>query len=274
MEIFQAIVLGLVQGLTEFLPISSSAHLVLLPYFFNWPDPGLGFDVALHWGTLLAVIFIFRKDYAQYFRGFLSSLFVVGRIRFFSTPATHKFTLEQKMAWFLIFGSIPAAIIGFIFQKQAETAFRIPLVTVLTLAGFAYLLWLVDRYAKKTDSESSLNWKKVLFIGLAQALSIIPGVSRSGVTMTVGMLTKLDRKTAARFSFLLSGPIIFGAGLVSIFGMDSLSLEIIVGFFASALSGAIAIKFLLRYLISHNFSLFVWYRYALSILILLLIFIR
>ena len=248
MTVVQAIILGLVQGLTEFLPISSSAHLFLAPYFFNWDYQGLGFDVALHWGTLLAVLVIFGKDYWRYLKG----LFVGS-------------SADRKPAWFLILGSVPAAVIGFLFESQAETVFRSPYVIVVTLAFFAFLLGVADR--RVTIEGNPLTWKKVLLIGVGQAAAIIPGVSRSGITMTMGLFSKLNREQAARFSFLLSGPIIFGAGLVAIPDLTAVNPPVFFGFLSAALSGFLAIRFLLKFVSTHSFRVFIWYRYALAALI-------
>ncbi|MBI4054299.1 MAG: undecaprenyl-diphosphate phosphatase [Candidatus Doudnabacteria bacterium] len=257
--IIQAIILGIIQGLTEFLPVSSSAHLYLIPYFFDWDYRGLGFDVALHWGTLAAVLFVFRQDYWRYLKAFFLHLPTSAR---FQNP-------DSLLAWFLIVGSLPAAVFGVILREQAETLFRHPLITALTLAGFGFILWLADRKAVHDQPLEQLSWMKVLGIGLAQAIAIVPGVSRSGATITAGLLCKLSRQAAARFSFLLSGPIIFGAGLVTLPEITGLTAPLVAGFLAAAGSGAFAIKFLLKYLISKDFRIFVWYRYALAVAVLL-----
>ncbi|MCL5435601.1 MAG: undecaprenyl-diphosphatase UppP [Patescibacteria group bacterium] len=257
----QAIILGIVQGLTEFLPISSSAHLLLVPYFFNWQDPGLGFDVALHWGTLLAVILVFWKDYWRYTKAFFRTLYKK------DSWTDH----DSRLAWFLILASIPGAIFGLLFEKQAETVFRDPLVTVFTLAGFGLVLWLVDKKASHEEKLEGLTWLKALGIGVSQALAVIPGVSRSGATITAGLLTKLDREAATKFSFLLSGPIIFGAGLVALRHVGHIDAVLIVGLVSAFVSGIAAIKFLLKYVSTHSFDLFVWYRYILAFIVLLVI---
>jgi undecaprenyl-diphosphatase len=262
--IFQAIILGLIQGVTEFLPISSSAHLLLVPYFFDWPDPGLGFDVALHWGTLLAIVFVFGKDYWRYAKAFFRTLY----------KANSWTDYDSRLAWLLILASIPGAIFGLIFEQQVETMFRDPLVTVFTLAGFGLILWLVDKKSNHQGTLTELSWLKALGIGVAQALAIIPGVSRSGATITAGLLVKLDREAATKFSFLLAGPIIFGAGLVALRHIGKIDAPVIVGFISAFISGIVAIKFLLKYIASHNFKLFVWYRYLLAIIVLLTIILK
>lgn len=257
--ILQAVILGIIQGLTEFLPISSSAHLLLVPYFTGWEYQGLSFDVALHWGTLLAVVLVFWKDYLRYFRAFFRTLYKKDS---WTQP-------DSRMSWFLIIGSVPAAFFGILFEKQAETVFRNPLITVFTLSGFGFILWLADRIAKHAEKLEGLTWLKVLGIGLSQAIAIIPGVSRSGATITAGLLTKLDRESATRFSFLLSGPIIFGAGLVALRNVGKIDAALVVGFLCALASGIAAIKFLLKYVSTHNFNIFVWYRYLLAAVVLL-----
>jgi len=251
--IFQAIILGIIQGFTEFLPISSSAHLYLVPYFFHWTYEGIGFDVALHWGTLLAILLIFWRDYWNALFG------------------------DRRMLRFLVIGTVPAALAGYFFEKQAETIFRTPILSAITLAGFALVLWWADRVSSRRDTQVSaddqaefalpLNSKKSLFMGIAQALAIVPGVSRSGITITAGLFAGLSRGEAARFSFLLSGPIIFGAGLVAL-PEAKFDPALLWGFLASAISGFLAIKFLLKYLSRNNFNVFVWYRLVLALLIL------
>jgi len=250
MDIFQAVILGTVQGFTEFLPISSQAHLYLVPYLSGWDYQGLKFDVALHLGTLFAVLLLFGKDYWQFI--------------------TH----ERKMIWYLVIGTLPAVIAGLILRPYVEETFRHPLIMVFTLAGFGLLLLLADKKSQ-TKNISTLNWKIALFIGIAQAMAIVPGVSRSGITMTAAiLLASMSRESAARFSFLLSGPIIFGAGLFELAEMKTIGLPFIVGFISAALSGVIAIKFLLNYLTKHGFVIFVWYRLLLAGIILTVYLIR
>ncbi|MDP3741481.1 MAG: undecaprenyl-diphosphate phosphatase [bacterium] len=264
MTIFQAIILGIVQGVTEFLPISSQAHLYLVPYFFGWDYQGLNFDIALHGGTLLAVLLVFGKDYLNILKELIRPL----------PNPPHAWGGSRRMAWYLVLGSIPAAVVGFLLQKHAETTFRNPLIMVFTLAGFGLLLWVADKTSPSPQSsplkgeEERLDWKKVLGIGAAQAIAIVPGVSRSGVTMTAGLFSGLNRQRAARFSFLLSGPIIFGVFLFTLPDLVSVNTQLLAGFFASAISGAVAIKFLLNYLTRKGFGLFVWYRLVLAGIIL------
>lgn len=264
-EIFQALVLGVIQGLTEFLPISSSAHLYLVPYLLNWDYRGLGFDVALHWGTLAAVLVIFWRDYLDYLLSFFKSF---GSQRDSSD-------LKQRMAWLLILGSIPAAVLGFLFESEAETVFRSPVISIITLSIFALLLLWADQRGKvQQQGMEDLSWRKVLFIGSAQAIALIPGVSRSGVTMTAGLFSGLSRVSAARFSFLLLGPIAFGAGLVTIPSINHIDTALVVGFFTAAISGYAAVRFLLFFVSNRSYAIFVWYRLILAALISIALLVR
>ena len=277
MTVFQAIILGIVQGLTEFLPISSQAHLLLLPYFLKWDYQGLNFDIALHWGTLAAVLVVFWKDYWRIIRAVISPLpdpphQGEGKKKNISSPSMgeDKGGGDRKLAWFLIVATIPAAVLGYILKEQAETTLRNPITTVITLSVFAILMLVADRRVRGAEEGlNSLTLQKSLFIGFMQAMAIIPGVSRSGATITGGLFFGLSREAAARFSFLLSGPIIFGAGLFALQDLVEINSFIIAGFIASAVSGILAIKFLLKYLSTHDLKVFVWYRLALAGIILL-----
>jgi undecaprenyl-diphosphatase len=249
MTVFQAFILGLAQGLGEFLPISSSAHLVLLPWILHWPDPGLSFDIALHLGTLLAVVAFFWKEWLILFRhGFSEGLR----------------TREGRMFWFLVVASVPGALIGFIFEKQAETVFRDPALIGCLMIVMGVGLYLADRLGVKRGQSENLNLWQSLLIGLSQGLAILPGVSRSGITMTTGLLVGLDREESARFSFLLSTPIVVGAGLFNLrkLGPDAFTLPFGVGVATSALVGFLVIGLLLRWLRRSSFLPFVWYRLA------------
>ena len=202
MDLVQAVILAFVQGLTEFLPISSSGHLVLVPKFLGWPDQGLAFDVAVHLGTLAAVLAYFRRDLVPMGRDWLASL--GGRPR---TP-------EARLAWWVIWGTVPVVAIGGLAADAIEAGLRSPQVIAVTTAGFGVLLWLADARGARARDEYSLGWADALLIGLAQATALVPGVSRSGITMTAALLLGLDRQAAARFSFLLSIPVIVAAGVL------------------------------------------------------------
>lgn len=258
----------MVQGLGEFLPISSSAHLILAPWFFKWNDPGLGFDVALHWGTLLAVLVYFRNDVWLLIKGFWHSLF--------KSTRNLQNNIYQKLAWLLIIASVPGAIIGKLLEQKAETVFRNPLLIAITLSSFGLIIWWVDWVGAKQKNLDRIAWMDALWVGLSQALAIIPGVSRSGSTMAAGMFLGFKREDAARFSFLMSIPIIFGAGLANIknFHTGVTTQELIVGFVSAAFFGFLSIKYLLQYLSKHGFKIFVWYRLALTALILAVYFLR
>lgn len=268
MVIFQAFILGMVQGLGEFLPISSSAHLILTPWLFKWQDPGLGFDVALHLGTLLAVLVYFKNDIWLLIKGFWHSLF--------KTTRDLQNNIYQKLSWLLLIASIPGALIGKLLETQAENALRSPLLIAFTLSIFGLIIGAVDSRGRQIKNLDQIKWPDALLTGLSQALAIIPGVSRSGSTMAAGLALGFKRADTARFSFLMSIPIIFGAGLVKIneFQNGVSVLELTIGFFSSALFGFLAIKYLLRYLNGHDFRIFVWYRLALAALILTVYFVR
>ncbi len=258
MEIFQATILGIVQGLTEFFPISSSAHLVLVPHFFGWEDPGLTFDVALHFGTLVAVVAYFRRD-----------LIAILKLKIKNQNGKEPKRYPDNMLNLLIIATIPGALAGYYFNDQAETIFRHPLLIAGTLSLFGFLLFLADKKSKKSRSSNEINRIDAMIIGLVQAAAILPGVSRSGMTITAGLFRGLDRKSAARFSFLLSVPIIFGATLFSakdFFGMD-VGIAEIAGIIAAALSGYLAIAGLIKFIEKTSYKIFFWYRLALALLI-------
>jgi len=267
-NIIHPLVLGMVQGLGEFLPISSSAHLIIAPWLFKWDDPGLGFDVALHWGTLLAVLVYFRNDLFLIIRGFWHSLFASTR--------DLKNNIYQKLAWLLLLASVPGAIIGKLLEQKAETAFRNPLLIALTLSIFALVIFTVDRLGKKSKNLDRITWLDAIWVGLSQALAIIPGVSRSGSTMGMGLFLGFKREDAARFSFLMSVPIIFGAGILKVkdFHTGVTTQDLVVGFISAAIFGFLSIKYLLKYLAKHDFKVFVWYRLIMAALILAVLYFR
>lgn len=252
----------------EFLPISSSAHLVILPWFFGWSDPGLGFDVALHWGTLAAVLVYFRRDVRLLVCGFWHSLF--------RSTRNLQNDLQQKMVWLLVVSSVPGAIIGKLFEEKAETVFRNPFLVSLALGGFGLVLFIADQAGKKQKRLENIRWGEAMLIGCSQALAIIPGISRSGVTIATGLGLGFQRADAARFSFLMSIPIIFGAGLVKAKHLwsDTEIAALSVGFFTSAIFGFLSIHYLLQYVARKNFSIFVWYRIAVSAVILIMLYMR
>ena len=251
---WQAAVLGAVQGLTEFLPVSSSAHLILTPWFFRWQDPGLTFDVALHLGTLLAVLVFFAKDWIR----------LAG-----AAVAPRRAPLRARLFWYLVAASIPGAILGLALEKKAEHALRHPLILACTLAGMGIVLWVTDRAGRKTRSQETLSLFEAVGIGMAQALAVIPGVSRSGSTMSAALALGLTREDAARFSFLLSTPIIAGAAILKMrhFVGQPPHADLVIGTLVSAVVGLLAIRFLLGYLKRGSFTPFVIYRLLLAALI-------
>jgi len=271
--VFQAIVLGVVQGLSEFLPISSTAHLILAPWFFGWSDPGLSFDVALHVGTLVAVVAFFWRDWIGIFKAAFA-----GNVsdRTDKTDRTDGNTYPANLLWLLVIASVPGAIFGILFDDKAEQALRSPLLIAFTLSVVGLVLYLVDKYAVHKKEMGSITIKDSIIIGLSQALAIIPGVSRSGATMTAGLSLGLDREQTARFSFLLSTPIIFGAALVKVPHLlkEGITLPIILGIIASAITGYIAIKYMLRFIQKVGYAPFFWYRLALAAVVVVVYIVR
>ena len=263
MTVFQAIVLGVVQGLAEFLPISSSAHLALTPWVFGWRDPGLAFDVALHVGTLTAVLWYFRREWLALVR---SALDIV-RKRAVSTS-------EEWRVVFLAIATVPGAIAGVLLEDAAETTFRAPALIAVMLMIMGVLLWAADRYAARVRPLNGMTWRDALLIGLAQAFALVPGVSRSGATMSAARLLQFDRRSAAVFSFLLSTPITAAAAGMKVpdaIAVGGFSAPLVAGVLAAGLSGWAAIAILLRYLTQHSFGVFALYRIALGIVILALV---
>ncbi len=265
MEIGQAIVLGIIQGLTEFLPISSSAHLILLPKFFHWPDPGLAFDVALHLGTLLAVIIYFRADLWEILVHFLHQF----KIKQALSNRNRKQFYPDKILSLLVLATIPGALAGYFLNDLAEQSLRNPALIALTLVFFGGLLYWADVISSRQRSLEGLNYKDALLIGLSQALALIPGTSRSGATITTGLLLGFTRQAAARFSFLLSIPIIFGAVLYKLPTLFSQGIGWyeIGGVVAAALSGYLAIAGLIKFVNKVSYKVFFWYRLFLALLI-------
>lgn len=252
--------MGVVQGLTEFFPVSSSAHLTLLPWVFKFPDPGLSFDIALHAGSLVAVVIALWAEWMILLKGVIK-----------------KDKNSWKLVGFLAVTSIPGAIFGALFDKQAETVFRAPLLIAFNLVVFGIILWAVDKYAEKKKTIGKMGWLDSLFVGLSQALAIIPGVSRSGITITTGRALKFVREDAVKYSFMASAPIIGGAalfGLRHVQASELLSAVWVAGFLAALVSSVWAMKFLLKWVKTNNFNIFVWWRFALAALVIILTLVR
>jgi undecaprenyl-diphosphatase len=275
MDIFQAIILGLVQGLTEFLPVSSSAHLVFVPWLFGWEPHSLEFDVALHMGTLLGVLIYFAADWRRLIAAFIRS--VVDR-RIGDDP-------DRRIVWLLILGTIPAVIVGVLAESAIDAYFHAPanlriglIIIGVMMILMGLLLWLAERVGRRVYEMRHLGLGMAMTIGFAQALALIPGVSRSGSTITVGLFVGLKREAAARFSFLLSTPIVLGAGLKKVYdvmqegGIPEGELwAFVVGFSAAAVSGFLCIALLLRYLQRHSTAPFIVYRLVMGALLLVLV---
>lgn len=249
MPVFQAIVLGVVQGVTEFLPISSSGHLIFFPTLFGWQDQGIVFDTVVHVGTLVAVVAYFRKKLAT----LLS---------------------QRRLLFFIIASAIPAGFTGVIWGDNIERLFRSPAVVGWSLIGWGVVLGLADRYEKRHAPVAVVGWKQMIAMACAQILAFIPGTSRSGITMTAGLFTGLSKITAAEFSFLMSIPVIAAAGAAGFRDLAAAAYgsvpvaPFLAGFFAAAVSGFLAITVLLRLLTKHGFFPFVVYRVAVGFMIL------
>jgi len=264
MDNLQIIILALVQGLTEFLPISSSAHLVLLPQILQWPGHGLVFDVAVHIGSLVAVLYYFRVEVRNMLKSWLCSL------------AGGEADQDSLLAWWVIIGTTPAVLIGFLLQGPIEESLRSPWIVALASIGFGLVLWMADVSSRRTRTEFELNLKDVLIIGCFQVLSLIPGTSRSGITITLGLMLGLTRQAAARFSFLLAMPVIFASGVLQTMRMLTEVhpigwLDLLLGATISAISAALCIHFFLRLIDRVGMLPFVIYRVLLGVAILVLL---
>jgi len=258
---FQVIILAIVQGLTEFLPISSSGHLVLVPVFFGWTDQGLAFDVAVHFGSLIAVVLFFRKDILALLRG---SVQVLG---------ANVATTEARMALGIALGTIPAALAGLMFVDWIEANLRSPAVIVFTLSGYAILMILADRLGRRNRDISGIRIKDAVLIGVAQALALVPGTSRSGVTITAAMALGFERQDAARFSFLLAVPVILLASVYSFIGLLRTEAtvpwgQLAIGVVVSAIVAYLSIEFFMRFVSRIGLLPFAIYRMILAAVIL------
>jgi undecaprenyl-diphosphatase len=269
--IIQALLMGIVQGLTEFLPVSSSGHLIVVPYLFGWDDAfltSLAFSVMLHLGTLVALLVYFRADWLRLVPAGLAAI----RDRSFRGDP------DRKLAWLLAAATIPAAIVGFVFDDLIEDQFRQVGLVAVTLVVGGILLWIADRVGRTDRRIAEVSFPVAIGIGVAQALALIPGISRSGISITAGRLAGLDRESAARFAFLMATPITLGAGsyeaLSLVRGEAGVAVEagpLVVGMVAAAISGLAAIHFMLRYLRTRSLDVFVWYRFALAAIVLLVL---
>ncbi len=283
MELFAAAILGSIQGLTEFLPVSSSAHLILVPWILGWRPEGIVFDVSLHLGTAVAILAFFWKDWVmlagEVIRGIVE-------LRPLGNP-------RRRLAWYLVLGTMPAMIVGLKFEKYVEENFRSPLISVVNLIVFAAFLYLAERLGNRSRRIDELTVADSLWVGMSQALALLPGVSRSGITIGTSMLRDVDREASARFSFLLSTPVIVGAALLQgwhLFeavhtplaysarhGMAAGTVAVrwdvlALGIASAAITGFFCIRYFLRFIQTRSFMPFVIYRILLAAAVLLLYF--
>ena len=267
MPIYQVIVLSIVQALTEFLPISSTAHLVLVPWLFGWKDPGLTFDVALHAGTLVAILLYFFRDWIQ----------IIGQGLGLNIGNDPQLKQNRALLWLLAAASIPIGIFGFLFDKQADTTWRNPYVIGTMMIVIGLLIWIAERRRVGDKSMDKISWGDGIAIGASQALAVIPGTSRSGITIATGLFRGLNRETAARFSFLLSTPAIAAAVAKKLWdihkegGMSQdMRIPFALGAAVSGILGAVVIAFFLRYLRRSSLMPFVYYRIIFGIIVIAL----
>ncbi|GAB3488690.1 undecaprenyl-diphosphate phosphatase [Marinomonas epiphytica] len=262
---YHIVILSLIQGLTEFLPISSSAHLILPAQVLAWPDQGLAFDVAVHIGTLIAVVGYFRHDIVQLFRAWCTSL------------VEKQQTANSRLAWWVILATIPACVVGAVFGDFIELHLRSIEVIAYTTIGFGVLLWMSDRFAASKKTEIDFCFKSVLMIGLAQALALVPGTSRSGITMTAARFLGFTRQCSARFSFLLSIPLILAAGSLKLLELMATDIAVdwqslFYGVLLSAISAYLCIYLFLKWINTIGFMPFMLYRLVLGGLLLLIVY--
>ena len=259
MEIIKCIILGIVQGIGEFLPISSSAHLILVPFLFGWEESSMAFDIALHFGTLMAVLVIFFKEWWNLFVGFLKKI------------TRGKDSTENKMFLYLIIATIPGAVIGLLLEDVVENFFRKQYwLIALCLAIMGVLIYVGDKWADKhyrrQTEFKNISLKQAFIVGCSQALAVIPGFSRSGTTILTGRLVGMSKEAITKFTFLLSVPIIAGATILKLPDLE-ITLFTMIGIFTSFVVGVISIKFLLSYIKKHDFSVFAFYRVIIAILV-------
>ena len=260
MSIIQALVYGIVQGIGEFLPISSTAHLILVPWLFGWSDPGVAFDVALHLGTAFAVILFFWKNWVSLIKSGIKD------------PKSN----NGRIFWYLVMASIPGAIFGVLLDKYME-AFRNPALIGIMLIIMGIVLYYADKLGRNEIQFEKMDFKRSLIVGISQVIAIIPGVSRSGITMSTGRFLGIERESIAKFTFLLSSPIILGDALYHLKKIGNTPVDkmpFIVAILTSAIVGILSIKFLLNYLKNKGFAIFAIYRFALGIAVIGIYFIK
>lgn len=271
MTYFQSVVLGLVQGLGEFLPISSSAHLIIAPWAIGFPDPGLTYDVALHFGTLLAVVAYFWQDWLRIFKASLAYLSS-------KEPAVRAANAgDFNLLIYVVLATVPAAVIGKALEKYAEDALRAPLLIAINMALMGALLWFADGKARESRKGlGEIKLSSALIVGFSQVLALIPGVSRSGITITAALLLGFRRDAAARFSFLLATPVTFGACLLKAKHFPAIAADpqSLLGVAISAIVGFLSIKYLLHLLRDFSYRAFCYYRFAFAAAVGALYFVR
>ena len=267
MPLYQVVVLALIQAFTEFLPISSSAHLALAPWLFGWKDPGLTFDIALHAGTLAAILLYFFRDWIQ----------IIGEGIGMRVGKDPQLKQNPTLLWLLAAGSIPVGIAGLAFNKQAETTWRNPYLIGTMLIVIGILMWMAERTAYGRKDMGQVGWGDGLAIGAAQALAVVPGTSRSGITITTGLFRSLTREAAARFSFLLSAPAIAAAAAKKAWDLHKgggiapdMRMPFAAGVVVSGALGVVVIAFFLRYLRRNSLMPFVYYRIIFGIIVIAL----
>jgi undecaprenyl-diphosphatase len=272
MPLIQAIILAVVQGLTEFLPVSSTAHLILFPWLLHWTDPGEAFDVALHAGTLVAVLLYFFKDWWTLLICGLGGKYPA------SAPA-EEVAQHKRLFWYMVVGTIPGGILGKLFDKQIEEHLRLPMIIGVSMVVVALIMWWADSKANLTRKIEQSNWGDAITIGTAQAVALWPGVSRSGITITAGLFRKFTREAATRFSFILSAPLIAGAvasklpALIKMHKAGTLDLPLstlAISIVVSGITGYLVIAFFLRYLQTRTLKVFIVYRLVFGIIVLVL----
>lgn len=266
MTVFQALILGVIQGLTELLPISSSGHLDIIPWMFGWTNSEAfniafeGFDVALHFGTLLAIGIFFFKDWVKLIRGGWNQVFKKEK------------TKEGKMFWYIVAATLPGGIIGLLLDKFVGDGLKQPLIIGAALIIMGIILYIVDKKSKSDTKYEKMTFKQTFLIGLSQCLAFIPGVSRSGITMTTGRAMGVDRESVAKYSFMLSAPIVLAATILKLKDFV-FSIPFFVGILASFIVGIFVIKFLLNYLKKGSFKIFAIYRVIFGLTIIAVYFI-
>jgi undecaprenyl-diphosphatase len=272
-EILKSLSLGGIQGVSEFLPISSSAHLVIFPYIMKWDYQGLSFDVALHFGTAIAIIAYFWKDWKDIFQSSFFNYHLKSKMK--NDQMNDKCEMEngkfpKSFLWQILAASIPAAIVGFLLNDYIEKYFHSPLLIALNLVFFGILLWLVDKISKSTYDIRHTIYRRSLAIGLAQCVALVPGVSRSGITMTAARSMGFNKKDGAKISFMLGTPAMLGAFALSAKDMTlrDINIPFVIATISAAFFGFLAIKYLLKYLERGSFIVFTWYRIAVGLIVM------